>query len=503
MKANASWLYFLLFVLVVSVFLFNGSAAIINLHPESVHHWRQSDCAAYIKMFYRTGDGLFQPATFNLAGHEGRMASEFPVLYFIAARLRHITGADYAGIRMLTFVFSMLGVFYTFALTRFSKGDLLTRIWLPLLLLTSPLFYYYALNFLPNASAIGCGIAGLYYFISYLRGAKQRSLIWGTAFTTLAVLLKPTDGGLLWVALSCAVLFLSRRNIFEKTRIYTFLGAGILIAILLSLWVWYVKSYNMLNGNHQNLVGILPAWHMDWDDIRNTLLRIWYEWRSVYHYWLILLLIVILMIIALFNWKKLDTLLRTLTLFTWLGCLVYFILFYGAFYHHDYYQLIFILPPLITLLAFQEFYSKLLFRHSAFTLINILILTLLIPGTVYNRHIQQQRYADPLYLMQRPQLFSMEPFLDSLGVTKDKIVVVPTDISGNITLNAINRRGYTEVFAGEVNNRHTFDIGRFMRAGAGYMILPDTTRRNEPYIKPYTQHLLGSYEGIEVYQLKN
>lgn len=80
------------------VLLLIGSANswnVFNLHPASVHQWRQSDCASYVKTFFRNNTNVITPGTFNLAGKDGRVASEFPILYYVAAKIQIITGEHY------------------------------------------------------------------------------------------------------------------------------------------------------------------------------------------------------------------------------------------------------------------------------------------------------------------------------------------------------------------------------------------------------------------------
>src|SRR5690606_34984915 len=128
----------------------NNSWNVLNLHPASVHQWRQSDCAAYVKTFYRNETGLLTPGTYNLAGTHGRVASEFPIIYYVAAKIQTLTGEHYWVVRGLTFLCYTIGLIAL--LGCISK-------WIPkrfyaafsvIILATSPYYYYYALNFLPN-----------------------------------------------------------------------------------------------------------------------------------------------------------------------------------------------------------------------------------------------------------------------------------------------------------------------------------------------------------------
>ncbi|HBO76234.1 MAG: hypothetical protein A2W97_11745 [Bacteroidetes bacterium GWE2_40_63] len=59
--------------------------------PQSVHKWRQSDCASIALNYYQGGMHFFQPETHNLTSDGGitgkAFTSEVPFLYFGVALL--------------------------------------------------------------------------------------------------------------------------------------------------------------------------------------------------------------------------------------------------------------------------------------------------------------------------------------------------------------------------------------------------------------------------------
>src|ERR1051325_5794620 len=108
----------LLSLALIILFISSGSWRIFNYPPWSVHQWRQSDCAAYVKTYYRNGTGLFTPGTFYLGGKGGRVVSEFPILYYIAATIEKITGEHYWVMRGITFLCYIAGLFALLACAR-------------------------------------------------------------------------------------------------------------------------------------------------------------------------------------------------------------------------------------------------------------------------------------------------------------------------------------------------------------------------------------------------
>ena len=64
--------------------------------PQSIHKWRQSDCASLALNYYQGGMKFFQPETHNLTsdgGTSGKCStSEIPLLYYSVAVLYKIFG---------------------------------------------------------------------------------------------------------------------------------------------------------------------------------------------------------------------------------------------------------------------------------------------------------------------------------------------------------------------------------------------------------------------------
>ena len=167
MKPATTKKAYVLFPLLLSIafiFVYTNSYRILDYPPSSVHMWRQSDCAASIKTFFRTDNSVFEPATLNLAGKDGRVASEFPIFYYITAKIQHVVGEHYWIIRSMNFLSYLIGLWaLVHIIKRWINNKLLTFT-LFILLATSPYYYYYAINLLPNVPAISFSFVGLYFF---------------------------------------------------------------------------------------------------------------------------------------------------------------------------------------------------------------------------------------------------------------------------------------------------------------------------------------------------
>jgi hypothetical protein len=493
--------YLLLLIFILLLITLSGSWKTFNYPPSSVHQWRQSDCAAYVKTYFRTGNNLFEPATYNLAGKEGRVVSEFPIIYYLSAKIQLLTGEQYWVVRGLTFLCYLFGLLALLACIRKWIKHWLIPFFPIIILATSPYYYYYAINFLPNVPAISFSFIGLYFFLLYEERHRITHIAWGALFFILATALKPTDGGILWLAYLAtkSFQFLLKKDSNKKIFLATVVSS-VLIGLCILGWTKYVNWYNDQNGNHQNLIGIYPIWDMDKGLIIYTKDRIIHEWSKVFQHRLILAMWVIFIPIYIILWKKLNLFLRLFTLFIFLGCFAYSILWFKAFTDHDYYQLPFILSGVFLTITICEYFARVILPKLNFGLRNLsfgIILLLIIAGIYHNRNIQKERYTKSGYVYINPAIFEVEPYLRKLGVkTSDAVVCVP-DKSPNISLNAINNYGYTEEF-----NSESYNIHFFKKQRASYLIISDSSYLQNNLYKPYLSKKIGEYKGIYVFDIR-
>ncbi len=499
--ANKNPGYILILLIAISFFYANG-LKIIDYPPRSIHQWRQSDCLAYAKNYYQKGDGFFLPSTYNLAGNDGRVVSEFPIIYYLSGKLFKFFGVHYFILRGLTFMCFLLGLYYVYRSIKLFMQPSLAVIYPVLILASTPFYYYYALNYLPNVPALSFSFAGVYYLLSYARTQKYTELIYATLFLLLATALKPTDGGILWAAYLGVAFF---QVLQRKISLKVFLGNLACAAIVIAGIYWWYRfgvGYNNWNGNHQNLQSIYPIWDMSKKDVdwvwQNRILDFW---ATAYQQRLVLYLLVVFVVIYLVRLPKLNPTLRLLTFISFLGTIGYDILWYKAFSDHDYYQMVNVIPCLLLMITVLEWYSNnILPRLNKYTQsgITCVLLGLGMISVHHNRNMQRERYTKPEFQYANPDIYDAEPFLRKLGIRPNDAIVSVPDPSPNITLAAYGTQGYTESF----NDDH-FNITYFKTAGAKYLIINDSTYIHKPLYAPYTTKLLGKFRGnLFVYDLR-
>src|SRR5690606_33232957 len=194
--------------------------------------------------------------------------------------------------------------------------------------------------------------------------------------------------------------------------------------------------------------------------------------------------------------KILDATIFLIIVLLMAGSSAYFVLWYRAFLHHDYY----LINPLIgivsvivagTYIADQQ---RKLFQN-IFVALGFSVVTISI---FHNKIIQTDRYFNPVHASVNTSYFTVEKSLRELGINrKDKVVSVP-DLSPNITLYFLNQPGWTEAF-----NNDTYNMHYFVSQGAKYFITSDATYLDNPLYSIYLDSLIGRHEDILVYKIKN
>lgn len=162
MKSNAIPRFALLaFVVFTSVMSYWYFYPIEHFGPISIHAWRQADAESMIMRYYHEGLPLLQPRTYNVMNADGQAISEFPLLYWLSAKLYHLFGIYPIIARLLHWAL-VLGGLYALFLIGFRQ--IKSPIWgfLPsVLVLISPLLAYYGFNVFPDSAALGTRVSPL------------------------------------------------------------------------------------------------------------------------------------------------------------------------------------------------------------------------------------------------------------------------------------------------------------------------------------------------------
>lgn len=499
-----------------------GLFGTINSGPMSHHQWRQADCLSITQNYNQDGLPFLEPQIhWQGETNNGKTISEFPIVYYTIGKLWSVSGKHYWMYRALNLGILFLGLIYLKKTIELLIKDKFWSYFIPLLLFTSPILVYYSNNFLMNTTAFGLVLIAGYHFARFVLEKRYLNLVFACLLFTLAGLLKVT-GLLLFFAVGAILLY---DIIFRSKSLATRWKELIPFAFtLVSIFIWYSYTswYNSQNLKYIFLQGILPIWEMDFISAANHLKTLSNSLLPEYIHPFILILMALCFSLLLIFRKKAHPYFLALTTLLFMGVGVYLILFFQVFDVHDYYliNLLILVPAvgLLTLKSIENFNVELLSSGKVKTGA-ILILLFLISTTVVRNRIKYS--VENTYIVNSPFIDShqteywkwyhwnyentfkgletIEPYLDSIGVTRDKKVISIPDESINISLYLMNRKGFNDFGYSHLQKQERIEWAK--EKGAQFLIINDSKLLNEEYLVPYLKNPIGEYKNVKVFKL--
>ncbi len=496
--------YSLLAVTLAYIYFGSGVLETITLRPQSIHQWRQCDSASQALNYYQNQVSFLTPQTHTQTGKNGHAASEFPIIYYFVAKLYQLFGFHEYLFRLVNLLIFTAALVAIFSITQKFRINACAGIIPVVMVGTSPYVFYYANNFLPNVPAIALIIIGWCFFSYYLTSGKRIQIVWAFFFFTLGSLIKISES--ISVVAACIVLAAGYFQLFSLNEISeTWRKHGVLKLVLAACcilciiaWNQYAIWFNKAHGTGQNLLGMLPIWDISRQEAKDIFDRIRYDWSyAIFHRYEWYLFWTALAAFPFF-YSRFNPLLRLITLLLFLGVCSYGMLWFQAFYDHDYYMLTFIIFPFFLSLSWVEYLGRIIHLNKVFKLTSILFLALTCGFlTNYSHKVQRNRYFK-LKPYINTVLYSIEPYLRSIGVKRTDLVVSVPDSSPNVSLYLMNNPGWTEAFTDE-----NYNINYFHAAGAKYLVISDSSYITHPLYTPFAKHQIGYYRGISIYSLSN
>lgn len=489
------------FAAVAAVFFLFEFHKIMFLRPSSVHQWRQCDSAAYALNYWQNDAPFFYPETMTLLGENGRTISEFPIIYYVAAQFYRVFGFHEWILRLLTFGFFVAGLYCLFKTGLLFYKNKNAAFFTPLFLMASPLLSYYALNFLPNVPALGLTFVSWYFFYHFIKNRSSRDFVFCSIAALFAALLKPVEifnYGIMLAILSMEFLgiFGLKKIRFDRKTSRTILLSTIITIGINCCWIAYAKWYAVKFGYIGNLLEILPIWDMSMPEINEcwTVIKTKWAYQMYFPYFYGFLLLASVAILVFY--KKINRHLFISWLLVLFSQIAFILLFFLAFYHHDYYWINTAVFTAFTMFCLVSLLEKLDIAYSKSIAATVLFLFLLI-NLKHARHIIHERYFGNLREGVIPETYhNLQPYLRSIGIQKtDKIISIP-DRSPNISLYFLQQKGWSECYTNEDRN-----IKHFIEKGAKYLIVNKEIDRKPEWYAPYLNQQIGAFEGFKIYKL--
>ena len=483
--------------------------------PQSVHSWRQSDCASLALNYYQGGMDFFHPILHNLTSDNYTTGytctSEMPILYFSVAILYHIFGYHDYIFRLFNLLIFFVGLLYLYKLFYNLVKHQFWAMCLPFLLISSPVLAYYANNFLSNSAALGIVFIGWYHFMEYYKEKDKKYFKRALLFFTLAGLLKVT--ALLSLGAIIGIYLLEKLASNDKGNIFRRGGTQVLAFILslsiIGTWIAYASYYNNLHSTSYFSTTIFPIWGLSGDQITavyDKVVRIWFGQYFNEPLWgflgLCLLAIILLRKGANKNFLQ-------ITLIMLLGSWAFIALQFATLQDHDYYTINLFIIPVFILITIIDLINK----HFPRILKSKVVMILMLSFTFYNVNYAKTELNNRYYGWWnndgvKNDIEDITPYLRSIGIDRtDKVVYMPD--GSHLSLYLMNQPGWTEYVERFYNqgkpeylNHDLKGMEKSISAGAKYLIINGLNELyTRPFLHKFAVHLAGKFREVLIFDL--
>lgn len=476
MKALYSFQSLWFVLIFICIFFYLGMHNELFFGPKGIHFLRQTDGLSFASQYFNNNFDFFNPKLYNLKNIDARASCEFPITYYITSLLYGVFGKHPAILKLIHLFIIYVGIYYVFKLSNLILNHALTSVLIALFLFTSTVFNYYSFNYLPDAPALGFTFIGTYFMFKYLIENKNKSLIVGFLFFSLAGLIKITYSiyPISFIVFALISLLYKKRNLISVIQSKKILFYGGITILLILSWTIYMLYYNSLYNSSSFNTRPLPIWGMS----KSEILHVWdimvNYWDSEYIAYPSLFIIIFLFLLQLVFLKRSHPFLLIITLISLIGFLCYFLLFYKQFKDHDYYMLV--IFPIITFIIING--AKVLFHilknyNINFKRIAIFCFFLIVIYGIRYSGLQMERRFNlqPDTISETSlKVESKISKINRLNIPTDaKFLVVP-DPTPNGSLLFLNKLGWN---IENINNFHLDTVLFYKNIGADYLLLYD------------------------------
>jgi|WetSurMetagenome_2_1015567.scaffolds.fasta_scaffold43323_2 hypothetical protein len=500
---------FVFILLLIPIAWYYNYPGIFFKKPQSVHNWRQSDCASLTLNYYQNGMKFFQPEVHGLISEKytsGKAAtSEIPFFYYTIALLYKAFGYHDYIYRIVNTLIFFFGIYALFRLLNKLVVDVVWSAAFSLLFFASPVLAFYGNNYLTDTAAFSLSLVGWNFFIGYYKHGRKRDFLWAMLFFFLATSMKIT-AGISVVTLVCIyfldgfnlIRFRSGSRLFTKRTLPVLLFA--FIFLLVGGWALYARNYNIRHTCNYFSTTIFPIWSMTDAEMANTLENLRVLWINQYFHRYTLILLLCLFITNLIHFKKADKLLITSNIIIFMGTILYGVLWFHTFKEHDYYTVNLFILPVVTTVTFAEYMNRLYPKFSGNLLVRGALVFMLLFNINHTRNELNLRYNGWWNEYTAFKDFdTITPYLRSIGITRfDKVISLPDQ--SHHTLYIMNQPGWTNCYK---LNRDSITVQQSIDRGAKYLIVAsaeELTKR--PYLSSFTKDLAGKYGHVQIYKLQ-
>ena len=347
--------------------------------------------------------------------------------------------------RVIDILAALTGFYFLFRLVYEKTSNFFLAIFPGAFMLSSPVFAYYAGNYLPDTFSTSIVFIGFYFLFKYLESKGTKALVLCLAMFTLAGLVKTTSVIFLLAAAGILLLYslFKPRLLTLKQKWILFAGSALGLGLIAS----YTVYNKYLNNKHQAwlfLADIKPI--KDKEMLEYIKLRFFEVWQFEYFSRLQYVLIglggafFILVLITQLK-KRLPQI--AMALISLLGALCFFVLMGEQLIDHDYYIISAFYPVLMLflLLVTLWFGEHIRNKYVVSILAAVICIGLLKSGYKHHEYRLQDNYKGFSDSYSYKWMLNGAETINNANVEKDARLLVLSTVAPNLALSHFDRNG--------------------------------------------------------------
>ena len=357
-----------------------------------------------------------------------------------------------------------------------------------------------------DVPAFSLSLIALYCLMKYYKTRIKKYFYVFISLSAIAGLLK-ISSLIIFFAICIFLLleFIKRKFFTEEKKTQYSIKHSILLLGVISLQILWYSHANHYNNKHNAgifLIGTLPIWKLNTAHIFDIIHHIKDNINWVYFRPSTQIVLLLMFISIVFLYKKTSNILFVLTTTLSIGMIAFIILFFEALKDHDYYLInLLVLVPVIALTFFhslKKYYSRIYFSF----LFRAIIIAFLIHNIDFARRRINDRYSpynwqNKYYSENLSAFNAVTPYIRSIGIKKEDRVISLSDNSINITLHAMNQKGWTNYGI----SSDSVAIKEKINLGAKYLFIHDKEDYKKKNISLFLMNKIGAFKNIDIYKL--
>ncbi len=479
----------------------------IQDRPTSVHVWAQCARASIALNYYKGDMNFFKPKIHKFLDGDGITGLEFPFTNYIPAVCYKLFGFDEGYYRGFVLFSITLGLLCFYLLLSKIIRNWLLSFGLIISAFSSPVFYYYSINFMPDMSSLGYALVALFFLFRIIefKGKENINLFFFWLFASLAALVKITS---LVIVITVFVLLVldyykffkkrSNENVFKNKLKLTL----VLLASVITVVSWYVYSHYIESVAGTASFAMAPVRVTDWATANEVWQRIKSDHKFEYYPYETYMLILSIIGLMILGFKYVNRLYATIVIVVTLGnlCVIYF--FFYQFKDHDYYIITLTSSVFLLFLTFADFLKRLSSQYAlllSYVFIVVLFFNLK-ESVIYSKKIFTMRFSREYipYFDKSASFNDLEPKLRKFGIKRTDRTICGFDNDWCASLYKMDQLGYTfDEGVSKDQLKTLLESGSFK-----YLVLTDSTKFNKLYLNNFEKNLVATHRGLLIYKLK-